>query len=146
MGSNRMGLSFSSWKKSAPAAGTGGDAGGATKAPVSPARNRAMLLIAVLGLGVLGYKMFWPESEPLKAKAAMTSPKPTAPRTAARGATGANSARDINQNLPRLKNRPSAGAAGAAQSADETDVPPPTEIRRGSDGRPLPSTRPMPNP
>src|SRR6476660_3344125 len=77
-------FSLSSWKKS-PKSADGADAPtsrsrSSKDGEGSGMRNKAMILIAVLGVGALGYKMFWPDSEPMKAAAGTTMPKMTAPK------------------------------------------------------------------
>jgi hypothetical protein len=139
-------FSLASWKKSAksvdgvdtPAGGGSHSAGGM--------RSKAMILIAVLGVGALGYKMFWPDSEPVKAAAAM--PKMTAP--AKQGMSAA--VKPGTKATPRVKDNartnaaatadgnparatPAANAAPrtrakAAPADDDTDIPTREEIAK----------------
>src|SRR5438046_3125272 len=82
MGRRVMRLSLSSWKKSESVGDSAGGSGAAEGAR-GGMRGRAMVLVAVLGLGALGYKMFWPEGSPLNAAAAtMGSKSSPTPKTA----------------------------------------------------------------
>ena len=150
-----MRLSLSTWKKSD---GSSSDSGNAADEKAGGGmRSRAMVLVAVLGLGALGYKMFWPDEAPLKAAAATTGAKSSAAqKNAAKGnakspaqAAGSN-ARNTNA-LPIGKSKSNNAAAAAASglgmsSGNDTDLPTRDEMSRPRPARPMPATKPAPNP
>ena len=76
-------------------------------------RNKAMILIAVLGVGALGYKLFWPDSEPMKAAAAATMPKMTAPKASG----NANRTNIKSETTPRTKNNDDTTNAAPTRAA-----------------------------
>jgi hypothetical protein len=140
-----MGFSISSWKKSDATVAAASNAG----AEGSAMRGRAMVLVAVLGLGALGYKMFWPGSAPVKAsasaKSTTTGAKPSASGVKPRPqGAGSNAARPANATAAN-RNNPNAMAVGVS-APDDTDVPTRTEMAHRPTGKPMPATKPAPTP
>jgi hypothetical protein len=136
------GFSLSSWKQAG---------GGSTK-------TRAMMVVAVLGLGALGWKMFMPESEPLKASA-MTPMGPQAMKAAQRAAASAAkpalkpiAGKTATGVKPTAANARTAQPAGKIKpksaAAEETDVPSPDELVAAAPAaestRAKPAARPAP--
>ena len=142
-------FSLSSWKKS-PKSDEGSGAPAQKDASGGAGmRNKAMILVAVLGVGALGYKMFWPDSEPVKAAAAMpkmtaaAKPSGSSVRPNAKSSTTPRASSNRNNNVaPEAPTRAAATpktnktakpapAIASAPGADDRDVPTPTEIKRG---------------
>jgi hypothetical protein len=112
-----------------------------------------MVLIAVLGLGALGYKMFWPDATPVKAAAAsnVSKPAPTQ-KTATNGAklprnlAGGNFIGSNARTTIKPKSNNNAAASGVGMSVgDDTEVPTRAEMLQKPPQR-MPATRPVPAP
>jgi hypothetical protein len=151
-------FSLASWKKSAKSADEargGSSTSGSSQAEggKNALRNKTMIVIAALGALGLGYKMFWPDSEPVKAAAQTISPtkmtapgakpgtnaarmsaRPSAmtPRAKGNDAAASGSASTAAAAMPKTTKSVAAAVAPAQSVAgDDTDVPTPTEIARG---------------
>jgi hypothetical protein len=104
-----------------------------------------MVIVAVIGLSIGGYKMFWPQSAPLTAKAKT----PTAAKSPANttGAKPRAPSAGANTNRPAAATRIKPAAAPAVSASEDTDLPAPSEMAaRGPHGRPMPATKPTPAP
>lgn len=132
-----FGLSFSSWKKSEPASGTG-----ATATPSK--KTGAMVLVGVLVVGGVGYKMFWPGSAPLKASADTKSvpaskggSSSTPSKTKDKQTTGEKPAKPATR-VPPNKTKP------ANPVAEDSDVPPTEEVETPAPKSAKPQAKPAP--
>ena len=94
-----MRFSLSSWKKSDSAAAAGG---GSAATGGGGMRTRAMILVALLGAGAVGYKMFWPDSVPLKAAASAAMTLLRVPPWTTPGFTVTPTERSVNLTISRI--------------------------------------------
>jgi hypothetical protein len=135
-----MGFSLSFLKKTDSAAGA---ANAGNPAEGGSLRGRAMVIVAVIGLSIGGYKMFWPQSAPIAAKAKTPTAQKT-PTGSAKPRTPSAGSGSARANTPvKTKSAPSR----AVSAGDDTDVPAPSEMAaRGPHGRPMPATKPVPAP